>query len=313
VTEESPPDGKVQWFTNIRPLLFWAFLAFFPLWLFFIFVPELVGFFAEGAENQQVGAFIAAVSISMYTAFMYIIIRHPWRIGILESEYRNEIHLKRVSGNLEVINLDQLTDFCVDDSSGTRHLFLFYDDHEWKNFPMSNRSLERVLERLSKEEPSGKICASAASIMRETGQKLERLSGKAGRAEIEAECKRALEIDTNCYPAYVYLGYCEQAKGNIGKMEEYYFKALEVADQPYNPFTWDGVIESTNDTDFLLSYLQKTYEKAPAYHVVKPLARIHWKNHGNTQEALALLNDFLMKHPEHKKALKLRQRIEKSR
>ena len=153
----------------------------------------------------------------------------------------------------------------------------------------------------------------AAGIIKDIEKRLTWLAKEKGRIEIEAKSREALRVDPKCYPAYVILGYCEHERRNYDRMDAYFLKALDVADQPYNVYTWEGVLEGPLDHEIAVRYLQRFYEKQPEFFVVKYLIWELWKKLGRKQEALSLLNDYLLKHPDDKKAFKLRRKIETSK
>lgn len=137
------------------------------------------------------------------------------------------------------------------------------------------------------------------------------------RRIIRDECLRALEVDPKCYPAYFHLGILEHMSGNNEGMLEYFLKGLDVADEPYNWYTWAESITMLTETpnlnhSMLIRYLKAFYKKNPRFSILNSLVRDLWKKQNQRDEALAYLRDYLQKNPEDKRALKLRKKIEKS-
>jgi tetratricopeptide (TPR) repeat protein len=155
---------------------------------------------------------------------------------------------------------------------------------------------------------------------KETLKEIEKMFNKLGKytwEDIRSKCEYAIGLDPSCYPTYVYLGIYEQDRKNYDKMEEYFFKALEVAENPHNAYTWDSVImtldDAMRDYERLVKYLQKFYDKQPNYFVIDYLTKTLWKKLNRKGEALSVLNKYLLDHPNDKKAVKLRKKMMKAR
>lgn len=138
---------------------------------------------------------------------------------------------------------------------------------------------------------------------------------KYGWDALKNKSEYAIKIDRKCYPAYVYLGYYEHNMKNYEKMDEYFYKALELADKPSNVYTWDGVIltldDAMKDYDRLVRYLQKFSEKHYEFFVVSYLSTTLWKKLNRTEEAIMLVNKYISSYPNDKKALKYRKKMMK--
>ncbi|MHA1962656.1 MAG: hypothetical protein ACW99U_20890 [Candidatus Thorarchaeota archaeon] len=137
------------------------------------------------------------------------------------------------------------------------------------------------------------------------------------RRRLGDECQRAIKIDPNCYPAYFYLGIIEHMSGNNEGMLECFLKGLEVADEPYNWYTWAESITMLTETpnlnhSMMIRYLTAFYKKDPRFSVLRHLVRDLWKKQNRRDEALFFLSDYLQKNPEDRRALRLRKKIEKS-
>jgi tetratricopeptide (TPR) repeat protein len=173
-----------------------------------------------------------------------------------------------------------------------------------------------------------------------------------GSERLQFLCKDALGMDPKCFPAYIYLGLYEMEHKNLDKMEEHFLKALELADDPYNEFTWDWVVITLDDGlkehARLARYLRRYCEKRPDLFAVTYLVRTlvqlgqksealsfvdsHLENHpvdsfkdlekiagtiwkalGERNKALSVLDEYIRGHPEDKKARKLRKKIAKAK
>lgn len=165
---------------------------------------------------------------------------------------------------------------------------------------------------LSDDEYTG----PAREIIKEIGKMLNKL-GKYTWEDIRSKCECAIGLDQGCYPAYVYLGIYEQDRKNYDKMQEYFFKGLEVAENPHNAYTWDSVImtldDAMRDYNRLVKYLQKFYNKKPDFFVINYLTRVLWKKLNNKEKALSLLNRYILEHPNDKKAIKLSKKMMKAK
>ncbi len=130
-------------------------------------------------------------------------------------------------------------------------------------------------------------------------------------------CEQALVLDPKCFPAHVYLGYYEIDRKNHVKMFDHFLKALELSDRPYNVYTWDWVVmaldDGLKDYERLAVYLRRFYEKYPKLIQLRYLVRILGGKLGRKNEALAAVDDYLLKNPNDKKALKLRKKVEKGK
>ena len=130
-------------------------------------------------------------------------------------------------------------------------------------------------------------------------------------------CERALSLDPDCYPAHVLLGYYEMDRKNYDIMFDHFVKALELSNDPHNVYTWDSVIMALDDglKDYgrLVQYLYKFYEREPELFVARYLARTLARKMNQKKAAVAVLNDYLGKHPEDKKAAKLKKKAEKGK
>ncbi len=173
-----------------------------------------------------------------------------------------------------------------------------------------------------------------------------------GSMKLWQKCNEALRMDPKCFPAHIYLGLYELEHKNRDRMEEHFLKALELADDPYNEFTWDWVVvtlgEGLKDHARLARYLRRYCEKRPDTFAVTYLARTlvklgqrsealsvleshlenHpaddfkdlkkisetiWKDLGERNEALSVLDEHIRRHPDDKKARKLRKKIGKAK
>ena len=158
---------------------------------------------------------------------------------------------------------------------------------------------------------------SAEGIM-DGVEKLFEDSWKLDWEKIKSECERAIAVDPNCYGAYIYLGSYEQQMGNYEKMDEYFFKGLELSGSPLDGYTWDSVIttlhDGMHDYERLVKYMKKAIEKEPDnIDIRRYLVDILWKKLGRIDEALEIVNEFLRIHSNDKKALKLQHKLMKAR
>lgn len=134
---------------------------------------------------------------------------------------------------------------------------------------------------------------------------------------IRRACERAIAVDEKCFPAYIYLGHYEHDRRNYDRMEEHFMKALELAEDPFNAYTWDGAVlvldDAMKDYERLARYLHTFYAKRPEFFVLKYLVNNLLKKLRRPEEALAYVNDYLQKHPNDRKALKLQKKVMRAR
>jgi|GEM_PF-3543898 len=134
-------------------------------------------------------------------------------------------------------------------------------------------------------------------------------------SEIRKMAEQALSIDPKSVDAHVLLGYMEMEEKQYDRMEEYFLKALELSDDPYDELTWDAVImcldDGLKDYPRLARYLEKFYEKKKEYFVLEYLVNTYVElNHFD--KALAMIDNYLLfSSKDRKKVEKLRSKIEK--
>ena len=136
----------------------------------------------------------------------------------------------------------------------------------------------------------------------------------AKREKIRSLLADALRLRPDIPAAYVILGHLEMDEKNLDRMQEYFLKALEVADDPYNAYTWDWVTTCLDDglRDYrrLIGYLLRFYDREPESFVVDYLAKTYIKI-GEPENALRVLDRHLARFPDDAKVNKLRIKIQK--
>ncbi len=134
------------------------------------------------------------------------------------------------------------------------------------------------------------------------------------RATARKMIDEALSLDPDCYSAYALLGYLESDEKNYEAMMGNFFKALELADDPRNEYTWDMVTvclhDGLGDDARLSEYLTRFYRRKPETNVlvylVKTLLRMK-----QPERALSAIQEHLLKFPDDRKIQKLRKKVEK--
>ena len=133
------------------------------------------------------------------------------------------------------------------------------------------------------------------------------------RGNIKEMAEKALTMNPSCYSAHVLLGYLDMDDSNLDGMQGHFLKALELAPDPYNEYTWDWVVmcldDGLKDYKRLTGYLTRFYEKKPEGFVAQYLAKTYIKL-GQPQNAMSALQKHLTMFPEDKDTLKLKRKIE---
>jgi hypothetical protein len=145
----------------------------------------------------------------------------------------------------------------------------------------------------------------------------------------------AVKIDAGCHTAYVLRRVYHFEHRDYVKMEEFFVKALEVVEDPENSYTgqwpsWmmvtlidgmvanegkvdEGIIEKVSEKQFE-AYLRRDRKRMdvnPEFKTLKQIAKALCKN-GRPEEALGEIDRYLINHPYDKKAMRYREKIEKS-
>jgi tetratricopeptide (TPR) repeat protein len=115
-------------------------------------------------------------------------------------------------------------------------------------------------------------------------------------------CSKALELDPDCYTAYIVLGTYAMDKGDLDLMMEMYLEALDHTDTPYNHMdTTDGVwltLDHLNDHERFAQYTEKMYSVQPHFDVLKALVFRYHKFLGDSDRALELIDEHARSFPE---------------
>jgi lipopolysaccharide biosynthesis regulator YciM len=134
------------------------------------------------------------------------------------------------------------------------------------------------------------------------------------RARVRAMADEALRLEPKCHSAHVLLGYLDMDDRNLPRMQEHFLKALEMAPDPHDEYTWDWVITCLDDglKDYhrLAEYLTKFYERKPEEFVAAYLAETYMKM-SQKENALFIVNRHLSVNPDSKRMRKLMERIER--
>lgn len=135
----------------------------------------------------------------------------------------------------------------------------------------------------------------------------------AERARIRLMALRTLNAKPDSLQAQVILGYLDMEDGDLEAMMRHFLAALELADNPYNEYTWDIVTVSLNDNledaARLARYLTEFYQRKPAGFVAKYLARACMAM-GEAEKALPLVDKHLAGFPSDRSMMRLKRRIE---
>ena len=133
------------------------------------------------------------------------------------------------------------------------------------------------------------------------------------RARVRTMAEEALRLKAECYEAYVLLGLLEMEEDDRNSMQNYFLKALELARDPFNEYTWDWIVtcldDNLHDYPRLAGYLTRFYDRMPEEFVARYLAKIYIKMN-QRENALMILNEHLGANPE-SKLCKMIHRIER--